>query len=86
MLELLFRVVFGWFASLCPSGVRFIWVVIEHCKIPLLLNTMTRSVEKKWFLNELQQGLFPVSPTSSQPRPRRQAQISFGSDFLFILP
>jgi hypothetical protein len=27
MLELLFRVVFGWFDSLYPSGFRFIWTV-----------------------------------------------------------
>jgi hypothetical protein len=31
MLEFLFRVVFSWFAGLCPFGVRFIWVVTEHC-------------------------------------------------------
>jgi len=31
MLEFLFRVVFSWLAGLCPSGVRSIWVVTEHC-------------------------------------------------------
>ena len=56
MWEFIFRVVFSWLAGLCPSGVRYIWVVTEH-QFLLRLNTMIRCAhirEKKTIEMELE--------------------------------